>query len=254
MKTIAFLPTTPLYTLKPRVKLVSYHSRPPACRSTSIRHARIVCNLDAGDQGGDMTCGDAFREWIVARDKGEGAQDPSDSRSCAGSRLDILFVGTDNNTVSAAAEAIFTDLCTRRALDCFSCHSVGTRVEREGEPPDWSFVEALRMKRGLDIGRKMSCALDKGDLESYGLVVCMDDAIRSELLYMLVDDEGKYNDAEEDRFVLLSSYCANPKLKSLQFKSGKCGRTEMNFMLSALVDACNGLLVSLIESPPVPPA
>lgn len=200
----------------------------------------------------EMTCRDAFREWIVARDQGEVANDaPDEHLSCAASSVDVLFVGKDNSTVSVAAEAIFTDLCEKHALHCFSSHSAGTCVGIEGELPDRTFIDALRSKRGLDISRKMACTVDKTDLESYSLVVCMDEATRSELLYMVADEEGRYNDAEEKRFVVLSSYCTDPKLQAMQFKSGRYARDTMNMLLSALVDSCDGLLMWLMENPPM---
>ncbi|KAI0565289.1 Phosphotyrosine protein phosphatase I [Gracilaria domingensis] len=211
--------------------------------------------MNAFESDPDFTTGDAFREWILARDRGETAHEASDAQSsCAASRVAVLFVGRDNSTVSAAAEAIFTDLCLRRELDCFSCHSAGTRVKVEGQLPDHGFIEALRFKRGLDMSRKMACALDKNDLESYNLIVCMDEHVRSELLFMVTDDEGRYNDAIEERIVSLSSYCSNPKLRQMQFRSGKYSPDAINLVVAALVDACNGLLVSLIESPRVPPS
>lgn len=112
-------------------------------------------------------------------------------------------------------------------------------------------VEALRYKRGLDVSRKMACALHKTDLESYSLVVCMDEQTRSEVLYMVADKEGRFHDDHERRIVVLSSYCSDPKLRSMQFRSGHYPKDAMNFLLAALVDACNGLLASLIESPPL---
>lgn len=201
-----------------------------------------------GDKG-EVTCGDAFREWIVARDRGEA---PRDKTACASGRVDVLFVGRDNSTTSVAAEAIFTDLCARRQLSCFASHSVGTKVQREGEGPDWRFIEALRIKRGLDVSRKLACKLDKGDLESYSLIVCMDEHTRSELLYMVADEEGRFSEEQEERIVVLSAYCSEPKLKSMQFRAGSYSRDAMNFLIAALVDACNGLLASLIEELPMP--
>lgn len=215
---------------------------------------RLCANLDGDSTDENITCGDAFREWIVARDRGEGANETQHSRSsCGSSQVDVLFVGKDNSTVSVAAEAIFTDLCQRRNLQCFSSHSVGTHVKREGKYPNRKFIDALKFKRGLDISRKMACSLHKSDLESYSLIVCMDEHTRSELLYMVADKNGKFNDDEEKRVVVLSSYCSDPKLRSMQFRSGDYNGDSMNFVLSGLVNACNGLLYSLIESPPVPP-
>lgn len=199
----------------------------------------------------DMTVGDAFREWLHARESGETPTGNPSERSCASKRVDVLFVGRHNLTTSVAAEAIFTDLCRRRALDCFSCHSAGTRVKREGEGPDWGFVEGLRYKRGLDVSRKMACALDRNDLESYSLVVCMDEGVKSEVLYMVTDEQGRFGEELEERIVVLSEYCSEPRLRRMQFKSGKYPKDSLNFLLSAIVDACNGLLAALIESPPL---
>lgn len=253
--TLALLPTC--FVTSP----LSFRHRSRSCAASFSRPlaphrrktARVSLSLhDTSQSNDDITCGDAIREWIVARDKGELAKDSPDARSsCAPGRVGVLFVGQDNTTLSATAEAIFTDLCERRALDCFSCHSVGISA-REGEPPDKNFVEALRFKRGLDMSRKMACLFHKHDLDSYNLVVCMDEHTRSELLYMGADHEGRFNDSEEEKVVVLSTYCSNPRLQSIQLKSCPCSRDEMNFLISAMIDACNGLLMSLIESPPMP--
>lgn len=244
---VSILPVRPTKAQPLRISHIQI-ARPPLKGCACLR----MCAF--GDNP-NFTTGDAFREWILARDRGETAKEASHAHSsCAASRMAVLFVGDDNSTVSAAAEAIFTDMCSRRALDCFSCHSAGTAVKIEGEPPDQSFIEALRFKRGLDISRKMACALHKSDLESYNLIVCMTESVRSKLLYMIADKEGKHNDAVEDSIVVLSSYCLNPKLRSMQFRSGKHTSDALNLVISALVDACNGLLVSLIESPPIPPS
>lgn len=200
----------------------------------------------------EITCGDAFRQWLHARETGQTPKGNPGERSSNTARVDVLFVGRDNSTTSVAAEAIFTDLCRRRSLDCFPSHSVGIRVEREGDFPHPKLVEALRYKRGLDVSRKMACALQKSDLESYSLVVCMDEQTRSEVLYTVVGKEGRYNEEQEQQIVVLSSYCSEPKLRNMQFRSGQYTKDALNFLLAALVDACNGLLISLIESPPLP--
>ncbi|PXF48303.1 hypothetical protein BWQ96_01992 [Gracilariopsis chorda] len=250
MKAYAFASILPIRPTKAQ----RVHASHPRLARAPLK-GRTRLQMCAFGDNPNFTTGDAFREWILARDRGETAREASHAHSsCAASRVAVLFVGDDNSTVSAAAEAIFTDMCSRRALDCFSCHSVGTGVKLEGEPPDQSFIEALRFKRGLDISRKMACALDKSDLESYNLVVCMTESVRSKLLYMVADKEGKHNDAAEDSIVVLSSYCLNPELRSMQFRSGKHSPDALNLVIAALVDACNGLLVSLIESPPIPPS
>lgn len=206
----------------------------------------------APEESPQITCGDAFRQWLHARESGQAPHGNPGERSSNTDRVDVLFVGRDNSTTSVAAEAIFTDLCRRRSLDCFPSHSVGTKVEREGDFPHPKLVEALRYKRGLDISRKMACALHKGDLESYSLIVCMDEQTRSEVLYMVADKEGHHNEEHERHIVVLSSYCSEPKLRGMQFRSGQYAKDAMNFLLAALVDACNGLLTTLIESPPLP--
>lgn len=259
MRTVAFTQPLPLVQSTQRTsaapRALPLVSRLPRAHHPR-RRARFVANVDRQDDADDdLTCGDAFREWIFARDRGQVPRDnPDTNSSCAASRVNVLFVGRDNSTVSVAAEAIFTDLCTRRSLQCFASHSVGIRVKNEGSTPDGLFIEAMQFKRGLDISRKLACSLDKSDLESYSLVVCMDENTRSELLYMVADEQGKFNDADEQKFVVLSNYCTEPRLRKMQFRSGRYSPDAINFLLSALVDACNGLLISLIESPPVPQA
>lgn len=196
----------------------------------------------------DITCGDILREWIKARDAGEAALDHA---SCAPSRVAVLFVGRDNHTVSVAAEAIFTHLCSRRKLDCFSSHSAGTRVSRDGRLADGAFVNAL-WARGIDVGRKMACSVHRCDVESYSLVVCMDEHTRSELLYMVTDEQGRFSEEQEKRIVVLSEYCSKPALRAMQFQSGEYARETVDQVIGMLTDACHGLLAALIENPPIP--
>lgn len=200
----------------------------------------------------ELTPNAALREWLRARELSPAPTGPPRSHSCGAGRVSVLFVGRDNTTTSAAAEAIFTDLCKRRDLQCFSSHSAGTRVEGEqvGKPPHWMFVEALRYKRGLDLNGKMACPVETSDLESYTVVVCMDEQTRSEVLYMMAETGKGYGEEDEQRVVVLGEYCGD-RLKGVQFRSGGYGKSDLNFVVSAMVDACNGLLKRLIESPPI---
>lgn len=194
-----------------------------------------------------MTAGDAMREWRKARDEGRVPRGP-DGRAQP-ERIDVLFVGRDNSTVSVAAEAIFTDLCERRGLHAIACHSAGIRVDVQGQKPDRDFCDALRMKRKLDISRHMATRIDRSDLESYSHIICMCEKTRSELLYMLADERGKHSDDVEEKFVVLSNYCSEPRLQSAQFRAGRYSNQSLNLLLAALVDACNGLLMALLEPP-----
>lgn len=247
------LAQTPVLLRAPVSPLRRPRARPSPPPSARVRtHPRCAAPPPPPDETpppDPVTCGDALREWLVARDNGNA---PLDVTACAAARVDVLFVGRDNETTSVAAEAIFTDLCRRRDLHCIACHSVGTRVHREGKAPHPRFVEALRFKKRLDVSRKMACRLDRADLDSYALVVCMDEHTRSEVLYMVADDEGRFEEESEEKIVVLSQYCSEPRLRAMQFRSGEYSKDAMNFLIAALVDACHGLLNDLIESPRIP--
>jgi hypothetical protein len=76
-----------------------------------------------------------------------------------------------------------------------------------------------------------------------------DESTRSELLYMLADEKGRHNVEVESKFVTLSSYCSQERLRSLQIRDGRYSRDGLNKLLSTLIDACSGLLNALLEPP-----
>jgi Low molecular weight phosphotyrosine protein phosphatase len=118
----------------------------------------------------EMTVGDALRAWSKARDAGQTpGRTPPRKKS-----IGVLFVGKDNSSVTVAAEAIFSDMVTRRASPSVRifCYSAGTRVEMEGAAPDPMFIEGLHFKRGLDVSSHAAASVSVTDLETYDLIVC----------------------------------------------------------------------------------
>jgi protein-tyrosine-phosphatase len=159
--------------------------------------------------------------------------------------------------VSVAAEAIFRDLVRRRTLGQktdasairFSSHSAGTRVGTQGATPNPSFVEALHFKRQLDVSSHLSVSLSSADVETYDLVVCTDESTRSEVLCEFASGrDGRHSVDIEKKFVVLSQYCQGALRDKVVFRDGRYERSSLNTLLSALIDACTGLLTSLLES------
>lgn len=66
---------------------------------------------------------------------------------------------------------------------------------------------------------------------------------------MTADGDGSIDEAVEAKFAVISSYCSQDKLRSMQFTDGKYTRDKLNFMISGLTDACSGLLGSLLDAP-----
>jgi hypothetical protein len=66
---------------------------------------------------------------------------------------------------------------------------------------------------------------------------------------MTADESGRHSTEIEAKFVTLSNYCSQEKLRSLQLHDGKYSRDALNLLLSTIIDACSGLLSALLEPP-----
>lgn len=233
-----------------------------------------------------VTVGDALRVWTRARDAGVV---PNESSSGTERSRGVLFIDRKNTGISVLMEAIFSDLVSRRApkMHIF-CHSAGTSVDGGGfQSPDPLFVEALQFKRNIDISSHSSCKLTLADLESFDLVVCcglfssfhsfhrilflqmlyfpmsltlkpllfslhfdiVDESIRSQALFMTSDPGDAINEEVESKFVCISNYASQDRLRKIQYKDGIYSKDKLNFVMSGLIDACKGLLDSLIDIP-----
>lgn len=193
-----------------------------------------------------VTVGDALRSWSRARDAGK---TPAEGNGTGKKSMGVLFVDRENIGVGVIMEAIFTDLVRRRAPKLhIYCHSAGTRADGF-RAPDPLVVEAMKFKRGIDVASHVSSLVSLSDLQSYDLVVCSDEATRSAVLFMTSDGKGTIDEAIEAKFVVISSYCSQERLRAMQFKDGKYSRDKLNFTVSAIIDACTGLLSSLLEAP-----
>lgn len=49
------------------------------------------------------------------------------------------------------------------------------------------------------------------------------------------------------KLVVLSSYCSHEELRKMRFRDGKYSPDGLNRLLSAMVDACSGLLSSIMQ-------
>lgn len=65
-------------------------------------------------------------------------------------------------------------------------------------------------------------------------------------------DEGRINQDLEEKFVVITNYTSQDRLKSASLRDAKYSRDSLNLLISFLIDACAGLLSSLLEAPPPP--
>jgi protein-tyrosine-phosphatase len=227
--------------------------RPRQVRRTVAVSTRVkMCDADDGSEQPqqhlpNLSVGDALRSWSSAREAGIVPDELGGSQNS----YRVLFVGRDNSTVSVAAAAIFMDLVRRRALNAktdtaavrFSCHSAGTQVRgTEGSAPSPSFVEGLKFKRGIDVSGHKSVSLSSSDVHTFDLIVCTDENIRYQVISEYAAEEANI---DEHKFVVLSQYCQEALRGKIVFRDGRYERDALNKLLSALIDACSGLLASL---------
>lgn len=254
MATLFFLSSVPpqglLRVLLPHTGQASLQVRPTrACqpqRRCRVRMREDYASDSAGSNPNPVTVGDALRAWSRARDAGK---TPTERNLASKKSMGVLFVDRDNVSVGVVMEAVFTDLVRRRAPNLhIYCHSAGTKVSGF-RAPDPLVVEALKFKRGIDVSSHTSCQVTLSDLQSFDLIVCSDEATRSQVLFMTSDGKGTISLGIESKFVVLSSYCSQERLRALQFKDGKYSRDKLNFTVSAVIDACTGLLSSLLDAP-----
>jgi protein-tyrosine-phosphatase len=254
---IAFCPCTPLQHGR-RASLTwarNVSTRPRLVRTCQPKRRALVRmseNFVSGGGGAEsepspLTVSDALRAWSRAREAGI---TPTEENSAEKNSIGVLFLDRDNVSVGVVMEAIFSDLVSRRAPKLhIYCHSAGTRVNGF-RTPDPAVTEALKFKRGIDVSSHTSCQLTLSDLESFDLIVCSDEATRSEALLMTTDGNGTISLDLESKFVVISSYCSQERLRATQFKDGKYSKAyELNFLLSGIIDACTGLLSSLLDAP-----
>mmetsp|Transcript_610 Transcript_610/g.1063 ORF Transcript_610/g.1063 Transcript_610/m.1063 type:complete len:300 (+) Transcript_610:213-1112(+) len=220
-------------------------------RRFANRRARLFMSTeDASNNENEsgLTVGDVFREWKKAN--GEVSMEKlQESDSIKNARFEIMFVDRDNCTISPAAEAIFSDLVQRRNLqDKIQCYSSGVKAV-VGSPADLNVIEGLAFRRKLDISHHSAVEFEPQDVASYDLIICADERVKSQVLYLIADSKGKHDDEIETKVRVLSSYCSkNSQYSTIQFpSSGKYTRDSIKVMLSALVDACTNLLFNVVE-------
>uniref|UniRef100_A0A7S1XIV5 Phosphotyrosine protein phosphatase I domain-containing protein n=1 Tax=Erythrolobus australicus TaxID=1077150 RepID=A0A7S1XIV5_9RHOD len=224
-------------------------------RRVALKHGLVLCGAERdGDKfgeedeklGEEVTVGDAVRQWMLANERAQSSEQVKEKQRSP--KLSVLFVDVDNRSVSVVAEAVFADLVQRRGLEeKVSCYSAGVDVT-VGAPADARFVEALMFRRKLDVSGHSAIEFEPQDVSSYDLIVCMDERTRSQVIYMTAAPDGKHDVQVEEKIRLLSSYCMDDRLRSMQFPTNsQYSREALKLVMSAVVDACGGLLRALIE-------
>lgn len=64
---------------------------------------------------------------------------------------------------------------------------------------------------------------------------------------MLYAAQEEGEDGLEAKVVCITSFASQDRLKALRYRDGVYSRDQLNFVLAGLVDACTGLLASLLE-------
>jgi protein-tyrosine phosphatase len=153
----------------------------------------------------------------------------------------LLFVCLGNICRSPSAENIMNHLLQERGLQGkFVCDSAGTSSYHIGSPPDARMRQAAA-QRGITLtGRARQFELS--DFEEFDLILAMDqDNYRS---LLASDRQGKY----QDKVRLICDYTRN--FPDREVPDPYYGGPEgFNYVIDLLLDACEGLLETLSQSP-----
>lgn len=153
----------------------------------------------------------------------------------------LLFVCLGNICRSPSAENIMNHLLQQRGFsDQVECDSAGTSSYHVGSAPDQRMSAAAERRLGFRLkGEARQFELE--DFQTFDLILAMDQD-NYEHLYHL-DSAGNYR----DRLKLMCEFCRENALKSVPdpYYGGEDG---FNFVIELLMDACNGLIDTLIEN------
>lgn len=159
----------------------------------------------------------------------------------------ILFVCLGNICRSPAAENIMNYLLAQANLrdGCADaggvqiiCDSAGTAGYHIGKPPDQRMTIAAASQLGIKL-RGQARQFKKSDFEAFDLILAMDWENYQDILSL--DQVGQYR----DKVRLMCDFCSNHTTKEVPdpYYGGPEG---FNQVIELLVDACNGLLKSLV--------
>lgn len=68
-------------------------------------------------------------------------------------------------------------------------------------------------------------------------------------MFMTSDSDGAIDEKMEAKFVCISNYASQDRLKTMQYKDGVYSKDKLNFIMSGLMDACKISLPPLLVLP-----
>jgi protein-tyrosine phosphatase len=151
----------------------------------------------------------------------------------------LLFVCLGNICRSPSAENIMNHLIEQRGLShAIQCDSAGTSSYHIGSPPDRRMAGAAR-KRGILL-RGEARQFRPADFEEFDLILAMD---RENYMDILTLDPG---DRYSHKVKLMCDYCRTHPHREVPdpYYGGEDGFSEV---IDLLLDACEGLLDSLVQ-------
>ncbi len=151
----------------------------------------------------------------------------------------LLFVCLGNICRSPSAENIMNHLIAQANLsDRIICDSAGTSSYHIGSPPDRRMTLAAS-QRGIEL-KGQARQFSRNDFEKFDLILAMDQDNYDHLIYL--DPANKYR----DKIKLMCEFCRHHSLKEVPdpYYGGPEG---FNQVIDLLLDACEGLLESIIQ-------
>lgn len=154
----------------------------------------------------------------------------------------VLFVCLGNICRSPAAEIIFRHQVASAGLnDHFEIDSAGTIGFHHGAPPDPRMASALESQGYTVAGSARQ--LVEADLESFDLIVTMDEANQSDTLQL--DESGRHH-SKVRPFVSFCSAHDDTRVPDPYYG----GQRGFDHVISLLKDGCSGILDELKKTRP----
>jgi len=150
----------------------------------------------------------------------------------------LLFVCLGNICRSPSAEGIMNHLLQQRQLtDRIQCDSAGTASYHVGNPPDRRMTAAAK-RQGITLAGQAR-QFEPDDFETFDLILAMDKSNYQDILRL--DRDSIYG----DRVRLMCSFCRHHNDQEVPdpYYGGEAG---FNYVIELLLDACEGLLDTVL--------
>ena len=109
----------------------------------------------------------------------------------------ILFICFANQCRSPMAEYLFNDMLARLYMDNeYRAESAGVWSRINYQPANIDVIKLLR-DQGIDCSRHEAKPFMRSDLEKYEYIICMDDAVLKEVLYIAGVPAEMYRDYKD---------------------------------------------------------